>query len=41
LAARVVSGFAVILLIGCAGQTPPAKVAEIEQQHLSFIRDGL
>ena len=26
---------------GCASQTPEPKVAEIEQQHLSFVRDGI
>jgi hypothetical protein len=32
---------AILLLVsGCASQTPPAKVAEIEQQHLSFVLDG-
>jgi hypothetical protein len=26
---------------GCASPTPEPKVAEIEQQHLSFVRDGV
>jgi hypothetical protein len=29
-----------LLLFGCANQTPPAKVTEIEQHHLAFVRDG-
>ena len=40
-AARAAWSLLVILLAGCASQTPPAKVAEIEQRHLSFIRDGV
>ena len=40
-AARVVLGLASILLVGCASQTPPAKVADIERQYLSFVHDGV
>ena len=40
LAARSVGAVVMILMVGCASETPPAKVAEIEQRHLSFIRDG-
>lgn len=40
-AARVVLGLSSILLVGCASKTPPAKVAEIEQRYLAFVRDGV
>jgi hypothetical protein len=40
-AARVLLAVASIVLIGCAGQTPPAKVTEIEAQYLAFVRDGV
>jgi hypothetical protein len=29
-----------LLVPGCASQTPPAKVTDIKQQYLSFVRDG-
>ena len=31
----------VTLVGGCAAQTPPAKVTEVEARHLAFVRDGV
>jgi hypothetical protein len=40
-AASVAPLLLVTLLCGCATQAPPAKVTEIEAQHLGFVRDGV